>query len=286
MYSPGAVAGIAIGCAIASAAIVSAVFLLVHRRLPNLKPVTLSPVPRAEGFLDHLPQGIGHKELRQEFSQLETKIKTFVSNFFHDRPVHVGAVDTDRIHDVLGAADDNSSSQWSTQLCDTAHRGIMLRAYIARVLWARVDSRGEAERSLLPVDVVRCYQAALLRSHPPSLLEYWRAMTVSILAAQYPRDRLAEADPRVDNIKRTVVDLLLVLQPFCTGGAEERSERILEEAVTSFAVLGFKLFSHINTTEIVWPPSSVSQVAVFPALKQYRLGEGQRIVTIKEASLD
>lgn len=116
-------------------------------------------------MLDYLPQGIGHKELRQEFSQLETQIKTFVVNFFHARPVDARTVNTDKLLAVLGGADDHTGNQWSTQLRDTTNRRIALRIYIAKVLWARVDPRGVAETTLLPVDVVRCYQAALLGNH-------------------------------------------------------------------------------------------------------------------------
>ncbi|KAI0108172.1 hypothetical protein F4814DRAFT_427050 [Daldinia grandis] len=293
-FSSGAVAGIAIGCASASAAIVFAAFLLLHRRRLNpkpttLKPVTSSPVPRTGDVLDYLQQGMGHKELRQEFSRLETQIKTFVANFFHAQPVDATTLDDNKIYAMLGATDDtdnHSSSQWPAQLCDTPNRRIALRAYIARVIWARVDPGGVAETTLLPVDAVRCYRVALLGNHPPLLLEYWRAITASVLSNQYPRDRLAEGDPRADSIKRTVADLLDALKPFRTEGAEQRSASILEGAVADFAVLGFKLFSHINTIEVAWPPPSATQVVLFPALKQYRLDEGQRIVTIKEASFN
>lgn len=170
MYSSGAVAGIAIGCTIASVVIVSAVFLLVqrvHRRPPNLNPIPLSM-----RVLDYLPQGMGHKELRQEFSQLETQIKTYVVNFFHDRPVHATTVNADKLLAMLGGADDHSSNQWSTQLCDTSNnnRSIALRMYIARVLWARVDPRGVPDTTLLPVEVIHCYQAALLENRDNSTL--------------------------------------------------------------------------------------------------------------------
>ncbi|KAI1643582.1 uncharacterized protein F4817DRAFT_368303 [Daldinia loculata] len=284
MYSSGAVAGIAIGCAFASAAIVSAVFLLVHRRRPNLKPTTPEQVPRLEYVHDHLLQAVGHKELRREFSGLETLIKAFAFNYFHTQPVDATTVDTDKIHAMLGAADNHSSSQWSTQLCDTTNRITALRTYIARVLLARVDPRGPAETTLLPVDIVRCFQTALLKNHPPLLLESWRVTTATVLAGQYPQNKLAEGDPRADNIKRTVADLLDALQPFRTKGNEESSILILEEMGKSFAVLGFKLFSHINTIEVVWPPSSATQVVLFPALVQYRPTEGYIIVTIREAS--
>lgn len=108
-------------------------------------------------------------------------------------------------------------------------------------------------------------------------------MTAFVLASQYPRDRLAEGDPRTDNIKRTVAGLLDALQPFRVEGAE-RSVHILENVITDFAVLGFKIFSHINPTEVAWPPSSAAQVVLFPTLKQYRLDDGRRLMTIKEAS--
>ncbi|KAI1662803.1 hypothetical protein F4813DRAFT_394935 [Daldinia decipiens] len=284
MYSSGAVAGIAIGSAFASAAIVSAVLLLLLRRSrPTLKltttpsrPPHLRWIPRLEYVHDHFLQPIGHNELERNFSSLELHLKTFVYNYFHTQPVDATTADTNKIHAMLGVADNHSSSQWPTRLCNTGRdRQFALRAYIARVLWARANPRGLVETTFLPVD--------MLHLDRPLVLETWRAATATILSDKYPRDKLAEGDPRTGNIKRTVADLLDALQPFRIQEREENSILVLEELVGRFAVLGFRLFSNLSTTEVVWPPSSATQVVLFPALIQYRVVDGYRIVTIKEA---
>lgn len=170
MYSSGATAGIAIGCAFASAAIVSALFLLIRQpkpRQPKPQPVIWPPESRTKAALTYLPQGIGHDELRQDFSGLETEVDNFVFNFFHAKPVPSETVNADKLSFLLGGATDNdSNTQYLlTRLCDTSTRTSALRSYIARVLFARIDPRCVAQTTLLPVDVVGCYQATLLGEH-------------------------------------------------------------------------------------------------------------------------
>lgn len=105
-------------------------------------------------------------------------------------------------------------------------------------------------------------------------------MTASALANRCPRDRLAEeGDLRADNIKRTVADLLDALKPFQREGITRLG---LEELVTRFAVLGFKIFSEVNPIEVIWPRFPPSKFV--PALKQYRLDDGRRLMTIQEAT--
>ncbi|KAI1144358.1 hypothetical protein F5Y05DRAFT_407754 [Hypoxylon sp. FL0543] len=290
--SQGAAAGIGIGCAIAGAVIVLAVFLLprVFRRRPKRKSlIPLHITSHTSGVLDDLPQAIAHEELKREFSQIETQIKNFVSNFFQLQSVSAKDIDDDKLRTLMGTGGGGTGNiQWSTQLRDKSTRSVMLRSYVARVLLTHIDPRGVADTSLLPTDMVRCYQAALIgkgQSRSPQLLEYWRSMTAFLISKQYPQDKLAHEDPRLDNIKRVVADLLDVLQPFRNSKSEGRAYELLETIAVSAALLGLKLFAETNPVEIVWPPASGGQIATFPALRQQRLKEGRKI-TIKRASFD
>ncbi|KAI0385405.1 hypothetical protein F5Y04DRAFT_184998 [Hypomontagnella monticulosa] len=291
MYSPGATAGIAVGSAFAAATIVTIVFTACWLTRQRRKTIPKPSPPRHRSILDDLPQDIAHDVLRQEFSRLESQIKTVVANYFHDEPLRTGSVNSDKLDAVLGGnAINATNTQWSTHLCDTSTRPTFLKLYIARVLCARIEPANVSEATLLPLDVVRCYQAALLKSrhsYSPELLEHWRATTAFLLAERYPQDRLVRDDTRARNIKRAVADLLDALQPFRKENSEQRSIDALESLATRFAVLGFKLFSQIDRTEIVWPGplSSANRTVIFPALRQHNVDEG-RDITIRDASLE
>lgn len=182
-YSPGALAGTAIGCAFAGAAIASVIFFFFYRQKPTYQRQPIdhsryidrrqqSPelfdyqfTPRSKIVLDQLPQAgsTDHSNLKEAFSLLETRIENFVYNYIHERPIAAETVDTNKLHGVLGnGADDWSSFQWSTHLSGTTNRAAMLKYYIARVLCARIDPKGDPEKTLLPVDVLRLYQTTLL----------------------------------------------------------------------------------------------------------------------------
>ncbi|KAI1458290.1 hypothetical protein F4805DRAFT_144659 [Annulohypoxylon moriforme] len=293
--SPGKAAGIGIGCAFAGAAITLAVLFLMKncRRRPSFRPKPTTPlrsVVQSSNVLDDLPQDIAHQELNREFSQLETQIKNFVTNFFHTHSVHVEAIDDEKLFALLsaeGVQSHPSNAHWPNQLRDMSTRNIMLKSYISKVLLSRINPRGVAEDSFLPVDVVRCYQALLVgntQNRSPRLLEYWRSITAFLISKQYPSNMIAQQDLRLDNINRMVSDLLDALQPFRNGKPEKRAKEVLETIVTSTAVFGLKLFSEINPVEVEWP-SSRGQVVIFPALRQLRL-DGGRKVTIKHALMD
>ncbi|KAK6843789.1 hypothetical protein PG987_004649 [Apiospora arundinis] len=121
-YSPGALAGVAIACAIGSALLVGLVWFLMSRRskgrrstaiLPGYSSkrqrpysTTLAPppaprrqqqqqklhqvVPGVDIDLDELPQEAPHDELRRSLSHIETDIKNWVLQFFQDPPSAVG----------------------------------------------------------------------------------------------------------------------------------------------------------------------------------------------------
>ncbi|KAK7987492.1 3-oxoacyl- reductase [Apiospora arundinis] len=121
-YSPGALAGVAIACAIGSALLVGLVWFLMSRRskgrrstaiLPGYSSkrqrphsTTLAPppaprrqqqqqklhqvVPGVDIDLDELPQEAPHDELRRSLSHIETDIKNWVLQFFQDSPSAVG----------------------------------------------------------------------------------------------------------------------------------------------------------------------------------------------------
>lgn len=152
---------ISIGYAITSAAVVSTIFLPVHRVHP--RPPNMEPIPLSTRVLDYVPQEMDHEELRKEVDELRKKIKD-VACYYHTEPVDETTANVDKLLDMLSGAD-------ASDLVNCLYRSgiemrrIFMRVYIAKVLWARVDPRGDAETTLLPVDVVRCYQALTNRNN-------------------------------------------------------------------------------------------------------------------------
>ncbi|KAK6866216.1 hypothetical protein PG995_002744 [Apiospora arundinis] len=193
-YSPGALAGVAIACAIGSALLVGLVWFLMSRRskgrrstaiLPGYSSkrqrphsTTLAPppaprrqqqqqklhqvVPGVDIDLDELPQEAPHDELRRSLSHIETDIKNWVLQFFQDSPSAVGK-DTRQYQALLSLVSPGSTPHQS------GGKGVIPKLSIG---FARSTARSKAfsflgrdpSQTMLPRRILRFYQDMSLLS--------------------------------------------------------------------------------------------------------------------------
>lgn len=93
----------------------------------------------------------------------DTSIKNYVDNFYHDRALPASQVLDER---QLGALveDAGRGRMWADLLINPEKRDIVLRAFVANVIFKRIDPNGNAMTTLLPPEVATCYHHALAKT--------------------------------------------------------------------------------------------------------------------------
>lgn len=184
--STGAVAGIAVGCAVAGLAIglLASVFLLRRRiksaseQLIESRPGGKSPDPRslmatpvepatAVSDLDQfLPVPKSDKELAGELQSLGYLIQQHVEDNYHLLPLGESPESLSQLLVDLGVDDGGSSlpkpGQLASMALDPSTRPAALQHIIARVIFGSLTVKSAGEISLLPPSV-----SSLVREMPP-----------------------------------------------------------------------------------------------------------------------
>jgi hypothetical protein len=158
--SAGAAAGIGVGAFCFGLLLALLVQLVIWIRTRNSGRRTRKRESSSFSILDELPQPRPHEGLKQEMMSFETSIKNYVDNFYHDKALAAGQTLDER---QLGAlvGDAGHGRMWAERLTDPVKRDIALRAFIAKVIFMRIDPTGNATTTLLPAEVVTCYHHAL-----------------------------------------------------------------------------------------------------------------------------
>lgn len=169
--SGGQVAGVSIACTLVGIVLGLVISFVVfrHKRRSRSKNsallagTTLRDVPYNTSYdLEGLPQETGHDTLRNTISGLEISIKNFVHEFFHNQPLSHRELDDGAIVGLLdGEMGDRQAMTWPRKLRTSQNRSMTLKAYLARVLFSRIDPSGNPEISLLPEEMLRCYHELL-----------------------------------------------------------------------------------------------------------------------------
>jgi hypothetical protein len=181
--STGAIAGVAIGCAIAGALIAallvwfcmkrkrsagtrdseaSAIALMNrHEKGPAATAKTLSlssasPVPFA--FESGLSQPLEDKAITGEISKISNLIKNHVQSYYHTKSVSPGMIDYDDLQ-ALGSNLPVSIGTLSTLLGNAATREIALRFCIAWIVTSRIGLYDSPNTTFLPLELSECLQA-------------------------------------------------------------------------------------------------------------------------------
>lgn len=120
-------------------------------------------------------------------------------------------------------------------------------------------------------------------------MDHWRTMTAYLLRDKYKLRMgltdntpvvVPEGDPRLDNINRTVAEMLDFCRPMICRPEEDVIE-ILSSEVHMAASYGYRFFLQKEPMKMIWPPSSSTWVAISPEVLRdtYRMWE-HRVVTM------
>ncbi|KAL9597511.1 MAG: hypothetical protein Q9219_005093 [cf. Caloplaca sp. 3 TL-2023] len=292
--SPGAAAGIGIGCAIAGALIAAAILAFFFRRRTRRHEPSRSEVVPLNGFAPvektistpdpstpaslvdrNLPQPIGDQALGGELSHLRASIRDHVQNYYHTDNV-LGSVDQAALGVIAAGNMPLIASSLASLLSNPATRLIAVRFCIAWVALSRIDHSCEPDRSFLPPEIAGCLVSIAGAREDPStrmaFLSKWRTITASLLESKYGQATITSYDARNQNISEALQALDTVLSPYA---AEKRNDRArtqgLEEVLKHGARFGFLLFSQPSTWELDWnAPSNAGRgaLAISPSLMQ------------------
>lgn len=260
--SPGAAAGIGIGCALAGALIAAAIALLFWRRrrrrtarsdviplngFASVEKSVTSPdlSSPATGVVDrNLPQPAEDQALGGEMSRLRTSIKNHVQSYYHTNAVR-GGVDLAALGLVAAGNMPLIASTLGSLLSNPATRLTAIRFCIAWVAISRIEHSCEPSMSFLPPEIASCLVSIagaredpssesslpLKLCHPPitdllsarmAFMSKWRTITASLLQSKYGGTAFSSYDPRNPNIAEALRSLDAILAPFAL---EERDSR-------------------------------------------------------------
>ncbi|KAI7780712.1 hypothetical protein LA080_015609 [Diaporthe eres] len=323
----GQVAGVSIGCTFLGIVLGLVISFIVFRRKRRGRvnngalwaDSKLRTVPGNTSYdLDGLPQELGHDTLRNTISGLEISIKNFVHEFFHNQPLSHRELDDGTIVDLLDVRMvDRQALIWPRKLKTSQDRSTTLKAYLARVLFSRIDPSSNPETSLLPGEMLRCYHELLsegaqngsqqspgagksskqfyhmhgmsprpnVKTGRPKQLHHWRAVTVFLLEKHHTQNSQSLDNINHQKVVKTAADLLAALSPLRNTKPQERCAQRLEAIVKDISTFGLKAFGEVNQVEICWPPLTSDEMATFPSLKQYR-PDTKRTVVIKDVALE
>ncbi|KAL8955915.1 MAG: hypothetical protein Q9193_006395, partial [Seirophora villosa] len=172
--SPGAAAGIGIGCAIAGALIAAAIVALLFRRRRRRRPTRSDVIPlhgyggsleksvsspnpsTPAAMIDkNLPQPAEDQALGGEMSRLRTAIKNHVQSYYHTDSVR-GSVDQAALGLVAAGNMPLIASTLGTLLANPATRIVAIRFCITWVAISRIDHNCDPSKSFLPPEIASC----------------------------------------------------------------------------------------------------------------------------------
>ncbi|KAH9906318.1 hypothetical protein F4778DRAFT_642662 [Xylariomycetidae sp. FL2044] len=279
----GSAAGIGIGCTIAGGLIALLGLFLFRRNRPKAPQslTTLTALTKPSPF-EELPQAIGHSELRSEMDELCAAVKNYVDNFFHDTPASSPTLSERDLISVVGSPQGPQDAAWKPLLVDLKTRNVTARTYVARVVFSRLDARGDSSTTLLPLNVFNCYKETFSRRETQkaaSLRGLWRSVTSFLLFDDVHQARIPLNDARIERVNKAVDDISGVLGPLLGPKTQHRASQVLESVLKDAAIFGLKVFSQADSLEFDWGSGSGGSNVVFPGLKQRvstpSLGNGQ-----------
>ncbi|KAF2279925.1 uncharacterized protein EI97DRAFT_369567 [Westerdykella ornata] len=304
--SPGAAAGIAIGCLVAGGILATIVLWLWlgrarrFRRYANTESGTAalmfrgekgptphvsslgsgSPIP--QGLDNILPQPLEDKAITAGMSGLGLAIKNHVQSFYQTGRVSPGLLDLEELQ-ALGSDAPISTGTLSTLLSNSGTREVALRFCTAWVVVSRMQLSSEFEKTLLPREFAQCFQAMAIgnrTSHAQALLfARWRALSAELAQTTYVRNPFSQSDPRHLNVEKTIHALDGILLPY-KDSRMDNAQRLqnLREILRRAANFAFTLFSQPSTWDFDWQEQHgvlSGSLCIFPALVQVtdELGE-------------
>ncbi|KAL9009328.1 MAG: hypothetical protein Q9173_005631 [Seirophora scorigena] len=298
--SPGAAAGIGIGCAIAGALIAAAIVALLFRRRRHRRPTRSDVIPLHGygGSLEksvaspnlsttptamiekNLPQPAEDQKLGGEMSRLRTAIKNHVQSYYHTDNVR-GSVDQAALGLVAAGNMPLIASTLGTLLANPATRIVAIRFCITWVAISRIDHNCDPSKSFLPPEVASCLVSIGGAREDPStrmpFMSRWRALTASLLQSKYgDKTTFTSYDARNPNVTAALHALDAILSPFASsssseqqqdggGGSGQERRQKLEEILRRAARFGFLLFAQQSTWDFDWTP---------PLQQQHAAGRG------------
>ncbi|CAO1605258.1 hypothetical protein XANCAGTX0491_008780 [Xanthoria calcicola] len=300
--SPGAAAGIGIGCAIAGALIAAAILVLFFRRRRRRAPARSDAIPlngfgsvektiaspdsvSPVGVIERsLPQPAEDQALGGELSRLKTAIKNHVQSYYHANSVR-GGVDQVALGLIATGNMPLIASTLGSLLSNPVTRMTAIRFCITWTVVSRIDQNCEPSLSFLPPEIASCLLSInSTRDDPstkPGFMSRWKAFTAALLHDRYGSSTATASDARNRNISEALQALNAVLSPFADEQRDDR-ERVqkLEEILKRGARFGFTLFSQPSQLDFDWnaPPSAGrGTLVISPALTQVADDSGRRL---------
>lgn len=260
--SPGAAAGIGIGCAIAGALIAAAILVFFFRRRRRRAPARSDAIPlngfgsvektvaspdsiSPAGMIErNLPQPAEDQALGGEMSRLKTAIKNHVQSYYHTNSVK-GSVDQVALGLIATGNMPLIASTLGSLLSNPVTRMTAIRFCITWTVVSRIDPNCEPSLSFLPPEIASCLRSiSSTRDDPsskspllavmyssnhadpssakPGFMSRWRAFTAALLHDRYGSSTVTASDARNRNISEALQALDAVLRPFAD---EQRDER-------------------------------------------------------------
>ncbi|KAK3202687.1 hypothetical protein GRF29_154g385665 [Pseudopithomyces chartarum] len=286
----GAVAGVAIGCLIAGAAIGALIlFFLRRRKSRNGSAVRQRPLEYGNGHLrlektpvvtttlvtssvdNYLPQPLEDAAITREVSMISDHLKNHVRAYYHTHPAKAEDINEADLG-AFSSATELETSEAKRLFLDQSTRSETIRLFLAWTILSRCD--GTRPQNLLPSGV-----SAIMQSGSPAkesnlaeatLFSKWKVITGTLLTKQPTLSPNAIAD--------TIAEAAMILGPFTRKGID-REQRLknLEMVVGRAASLAWTLFTQPGSYRFDFRGSRDSVVA-FPALLQMT-GDDARVVS-------
>ncbi|KAL8756152.1 MAG: hypothetical protein Q9199_003129 [Rusavskia elegans] len=263
--SPGAAAGIGIGCAIAGALIAAAILVFFFRRRRRRAPARSDAIPlngfgsvektvaspdsiSPAGMIErNLPQPAEDQALGGEMSRLKTAIKNHVQSYYHTNSVK-GSVDQVALGLIATGNMPLIASTLGSLLSNPVTRMTAIRFCITWTVVSRIDPNCEPSLSFLPPEIASCLRSiSSTRDDPsskcplfavmyssnhadpssakPGFMSRWRAFTAALLHDRYGSSSVTASDARNGNISEALQALNAVLSPFADEQRDDR-ERV------------------------------------------------------------
>jgi hypothetical protein len=303
--SPGAVAGVAIGCLLGGALLAGlAVWFCLgrarrrrrvpaeHHPIPLIQSREKGPVatalslgsssPMSSAMDSAMPQPLEDKIISSGISAIGNAIKNHTQSFYHSNRVSPGLLDLDDLHS-LGSDLPLSTGTLSTLLCNPDTREIALRFCIGWVVVSRMQFASPPDRTFLPPELGKSFRdmtAAGQASRSNSIfLSKWRVLTAELTRTTYAQNTFSSNDPRHGNIEKAITAIDGILRPYADIRMDN-SQRVqnLRELFKRAAAFSFTLFSQPSVFEYDWQEDQgvrSGSLCIFPSLVQVvdELGE-------------
>lgn len=299
VINQGEAVGLAIGCFFAGGLVVSVFLALCRRR--KKKPHAPEPKGSLELSPPADPQLVPHRNLKGDASSLEHAIGSYVDSYFPPEKIRQSR---SRDHDANLKEWAAHEENWLELLVERETQPDACRMFIARVLSARIDRRGERSTTLLPVKAFDCYHSHLTKPQSsdyqcqifPDSKEVCTNLTVNDTVAaetHYAAWREVQArgcwhqdneDVRNQAVDNTVKAIQNALNPLRRLHRDHHPhEQIaLRKLVVMAANYGRCLFFENQITELFWSDSHHG-MEIFPGVRRIMTPDG-RVEEIRQPS--